>query len=101
MQEAAAAATTFAHNKPKAAQRLWPTVMSQELCSSQSSGAQRAATSLQLKDGLPRRLFTALCVRHIHTAKSLPLLTTGGSRLQQFAITATAGYGCQFVQLMC
>lgn len=59
-----------------------PTVMSQLLCSSQSKGAQRAATRSQLNVGLPSRLLTALCVRHIHREKSRPLFTTGGSRLR-------------------
>jgi hypothetical protein len=55
--------------------------MSHELCSLQSSGAQRAPTRSQLKLGLPSRLLTALCARHIHWEKLGPLLTSGGSRL--------------------
>lgn len=64
-------------------QRGRPTVMSQELCSSQSKGAQRAPTRSQLKVGFPSRLLTQLWTRHIHWENAAPSLTSGGSRLQQ------------------
>lgn len=70
-----------------------PTVMSHELCWSQSRGAQRAPTRSQLKVGLPSRLLTALCARHIHCEKAAPLLTSGGSRLHKKENSSTYARG--------
>lgn len=78
-----------------------PTVMSQLLCSSQSSGVQRAPTRSQLKVGLPSRLLTALCARHIHCEKAAPLLTSGGSRLQNRGDSSTCAQRARLCWSVC
>ena len=67
-------AITF-HEKGRG--RKLPDAMSHAISVPQSNPFQRACTSLQLKSGFPRLLFTQLCTSHAHCWSSSALLVAG------------------------